>query len=87
MQARYRSHWELRARGFSNPQLDRAIQSYAGRSAIRGREQQMIDAHSGVGSPKVGNSIRGVAKANPFGRIYHNASNAAFGNIAPYTGY
>lgn len=36
---------------------------------------------------KVGNLIRGVAKANPAGPIYHEASNAMFGEINSYTGY
>lgn len=36
---------------------------------------------------KVGNLIRGVAKANPAGPIYHETSNAMFGEINSYTGY
>ncbi|HEX6683468.1 MAG TPA: SpvB/TcaC N-terminal domain-containing protein [Candidatus Limnocylindrales bacterium] len=61
--------------------------------AIRGREQQMIDALGGSwsdvgrGNTQSGNAIRGVAKANPNGRTYHGAASAAFGQIAPYTGY
>jgi RHS repeat-associated protein len=55
--------------------------------AIRGREQQLIDFYGGVGNLRVGNSIRGVAKFNPMGRIYHQASNLMFGHLAPYTGY
>jgi hypothetical protein len=61
--------------------------------AIRGREQQMIDALGGSwaevgrGGTMSGNAIRGVAKANPLGRVYHTAATVAFGQIALYTGY
>jgi len=41
----------------------------------------------GVGSPLVGNSIRGVSQYNIFGQIYHQVANVAFGQIAPYTGF
>lgn len=58
-----------------------------GKPAIRGREQQLMDYYGGVGSPKLGNSIRGVSKYNPAGRFYHYESNRRFGNLAPYTGY
>ena len=54
---------------------------------IRGREQQLIDYYGGIGSKRVANDIRGVSKINPFGRDFHNASNADFGRLAPYTGY
>jgi len=47
----------------------------------------LIDKFGGVSSPNVANAIRGVAKANPFGRLYHAQSDAEFGNVAPYTGY
>ena len=57
-----------------------------GYPAIRGREQQVIDSFGGVGSPGVGNAIRGVAAGNPFGYIYYQTSNAMFGPLAPYTG-
>ncbi len=77
----------MRALGFVDPKLDRAIQGVGGYPAIRGREQQLIDAYGGVGSPGVANVIRGVSPYNPLGRVYHEASNAAFGPLAPYTGY
>lgn len=76
----------MKAKGFGNPKVDRAIQGAHGRPTIRGREQQLIDYYGGIGSPKVANKIRGVSKYNPTGRIYHNISNYFFGNIAPYTG-
>ena len=44
------------------------------------------DPFGGIGSSKVANSIRGVGKFNPAGRVYHEMSNMFFGNIAPYTG-
>lgn len=43
--------------------------------------------YGGIGSKRVGNYIRGVARCNPKGRRYHDASNVYFGNLAPYTGY
>jgi len=61
--------------------------------AIRGREQQMIDALGGSwsdvgrGNTRSGNAIRGVAAANPLGPVYHAAATRAFGQIAPYSGY
>lgn len=63
------------------------MQGAQGYPAIRGREQQLIDSLGGVGSPNVGNAIRGVSRFNPLGRIYHGASDAYFGPLAPYTGY
>jgi RHS repeat-associated protein len=60
--------------------------------AIRGREQQVIDSQGGAwsdqgrGNTMSGNSIRGVARANPFGLTYHVSATAAFGELHPYTG-
>lgn len=84
--ARYSSH-HMRALGFGAPKLDRSLQGVGGYPAIRGREQQLIDYYGGVGSPGVANIIRGVSALIPLGPIYHGASNAAFGPLAPYTGY
>jgi RHS repeat-associated protein len=86
------------AAGFGPAELTSAAQatmSYSLRhadpayQAIRGREQQMIDYRGGSSSDggTSGNAIRGVAKLNPLGRIYHNASTARFGPMHPYTGY
>ena len=80
---RYRHHYLRRAQGFDKPVVDRWSKSY---SAIRGREQQLIDYYGGVGSKSVANLIRGVSRYNPYAISYHNASNTCFGNIAPYTG-
>ena len=64
------------------------VGSAVGYPAIRGREQQVIDHYGGVGHPKVGNKIRGVAKYRPgAGRAYWLMSNIQFGPLAPYTGY
>ena len=82
---RFRGH-HMKAKGFGNPKVDKAIQGIKGRPAIRGREQQLMDFHGGVGSRRVANRIRGVSRYNPAGRVYHHASNLLFGNIAPYTG-
>ena len=86
MMSRYASH-EWRLLGYGNPQLDRFASGINGRLAIRGREQQLIDHHGGIGAPYVANIIRGVAASNPSGPIYHAASSAMFGEIATYTGW
>jgi RHS repeat-associated protein len=85
MMRRFASH-ERRAMGFGNPTLDRAATGPLGAAAIRGREQQLVDALGGIGSPRVANRIRGVSEFNPAGRFYHAAANAMFGELAPYTG-
>ena len=73
--------------GYGNPDLDRVVQGHEGYPAIRDRESQLIDFYGGVGSPAVGNSIRGVSPFNPVYPIYHEASNLYFGPLAPYTGF
>jgi hypothetical protein len=86
---RWSSH-HMSSAGVGNPVIDRHITGASGSfnwGAIRGREQQLIDSYGGIGSPMVANSIRGVSAINPAGRAYHAASNALFGNKAPYTGW
>jgi hypothetical protein len=58
---------------------------------IRGREQQLIDslggARSDTGEPfQTENALRGVAKDNPWGRRFHDATTALWGELHPYTG-
>jgi hypothetical protein len=97
--ARDRNHHKT-AEGYGPARLDKqavATRSYWIRwtdpayQAIRGREQQLIDAYGGARSDnprtRSGNAIRGVAKENPLGPIYHQAATRAFGQRAPYTGY
>lgn len=57
-------------------------------TAIRGREQQLID-HFGKAQSEggtSGNKIRGVGKNNPRGPMYHSSSNTQFGELHKYTG-
>lgn len=59
---------------------------------IRGREQQLIDSHGGAqsdtGKPyRTENVVRGVAKDNPRGRLFHEAATDRWGQLHPYTGY
>lgn len=75
MMSRAANH-HMKMFGFGSPLLDRAVQGYQGYPAIRGREQQLIDSLGGINSPNVGNRIRGVSKYNPFGSLYHEASNS-----------
>ena len=84
---RYYNHTLKKALGFGKPVVDRSAIGLEGKMAIRGREQQLIDYHGGIGNKKVANKIRGVAKWNPAGRTYHQKANKIFGNIARYTGY
>jgi hypothetical protein len=86
MMNRFRTH-HMRALGFGSPTLDAASHGPAGYAASRGREQQLVDHHGGVGSPRVANAIRGVSRFNPAGRLYHAASNGQFGPLHEYTGY
>ncbi|WP_460527167.1 golvesin C-terminal-like domain-containing protein [Flindersiella endophytica] len=102
--ARDRGHVDLKKRGFLPAEVDRSLNAsmlYHARSAdpayhaIRGREQQLIDAAGGAisdarrkgASTNSANNIRGVSPYNPMGWLYHQAASAAFGQIAPYTGY
>jgi hypothetical protein len=85
MMQRYGAH-HMKACGFVNPTLDKAIQGWSGYPAIRGREQQLIDYYGGIGDPKVANAIRGVAEENVAGTWFWNESNRRFGPLSPYTG-
>ncbi len=73
-------------KGFDNPKIDRAIQGINARSAIRGREQQLIDFYGGIGNPKVANIIRAVSKRKYNARFLHDQSIAFFGELHVYTG-
>jgi RHS repeat-associated protein len=86
MMRRYATH-ERKLLGYHSPRLDKSESGSIGYRAIRGREQQLIDAHGGLGSPSVGNFIRGVSTINPRGPEYHAVSSALFGEIAPYSGW
>ena len=82
---RYMGH-RMKALGYQNPIVDRFAQGIQGRYAIRGCEQQLIDHFGGIGSPGLGNSIRGVSKTNVFGKTYHDLSNFYFGQLHEFTG-
>lgn len=72
-------------KGYVNPTLDVSAQGPIGYSSIREREQQLIDHYGGIGSPRVGNLIRGVGYYNFAGRSFHELSNLYFGELARYT--
>ena len=57
--------------------------------AIRGREQQLIDYYGKAKSEggSSGNAIRGVAKDNELGKLYHAMASGFFGEVYSYTGY
>jgi hypothetical protein len=76
--ARDKGH-HMNDKGFGPAQLDK---SSANRDAIRGREQQMIDANGGAKSAggTSGNAIRGVSKINPKAGKYKQAADKEFGN-------
>lgn len=83
---RWYNHQILRAQGFPYPTMDAVTRGIPGYFPIRGREQQLYDRFKLSGGI-MKNAIRPVSPWNPFGRVYHEASNVWFGNIAPYTGY
>lgn len=78
---RYAQHIVLRALGFANPTVDRSATGEYGYYAIRGREQMLIDAYGGIGSPLVQNSINGIWQYNPRRFLYMGAANAMFGPV------
>ena len=82
MMRRFAYH-HMRLLGFGDPVLDKWQVGPIGYSAIRGREQQLYDHYD----PLVANRIRPVARGNPNGYGYWEASNYAFGKLARYTGY
>ena len=70
----------LNAEGFSLPQVDQSSTNY---SAIRGREQQLIDLNGGAQS--VGgtarNLINGISNINPFRPLYIFEATKEFGPL------
>lgn len=68
--------------GYGPAQLDK---SSSDPNAIRGREQQLIEANGGAQSAggTSGNAINGVSPANPNASTYNNAANAEFGPVQP----
>ena len=88
LEKRHKNH-HMTGQGFSSVTIDKFAYGNAGKFAIRGKEQQLIDKHGGAQSDGgySGNAIRDVSKINPNRFVYHEASNKAFGNIVPYTGY
>lgn len=80
-------HYYFMVAGYSKPQIDQVAQGAGAYEAIRGREQQLVDFHGGIGSYNVANIIRPVWVLNPSGRFYHNMSDRFFGPLAPYTGW
>lgn len=75
--ARDQSH-HMNREGFGQANLDK---SSPNPDAIRGREQQLIDAHGGAQSAggTSGNRIRGIGPNNPRRERYLNAANEEFG--------
>ncbi|HWH53221.1 MAG TPA: RHS repeat-associated core domain-containing protein [Gemmatimonadaceae bacterium] len=74
-----------RLAGFGPPKVDRWATGVQGYAAIRGREQQLIDANGGAQSDggTSANKIRGVSKRNPLGPIYSAAADAMFIPLPP----
>jgi hypothetical protein len=65
-------------KGYGPAQLDKASTN---KDAIRGREQQLIDAHGGARSKNgsSGNAINGISDANKKRDRYMDAANKEFG--------
>ena len=73
-----------RLASFGAPVVDRWAIGLAGYDAIRGREQQLIDANGRAQSDNgtSANKIRGVGRFNPLAGMFDIASTAAFGPIS-----
>jgi len=72
--------------GFGPAVVDRTAPGTAqGYAAIRGREQQLIDAHGGARSEggTSANAIRGVSRINPAAGYYNAAALTMFGAAVP----
>jgi len=65
--------------GFTEIEVDRAMQGVDARLAIRGREQHLIDYYGGIGHPNVANKIRAVATFNINRRKMYRLSEEFFG--------
>lgn len=82
---RYRDVGYLAIRGREQQLID-----YYG--ARRAREIGVTNFSGGAqsdtnpGTPLTENTIRGVAKDNLLGEVFHAAANLAFGELAPFTG-
>lgn len=68
----------MNGKGFGPAVLDK---SSSNRLAVRGREQQLIDAYGGAKSMggTSGNAINGVSRINPRGPKYRYEAFKAFG--------
>jgi len=82
---RMRSH-KYYKRGFTIIQIDKAMQGKNAKYAIRGREQQLIDFYGGIGSQRLANKIRAVAKLNIRGKYFWHNSNENFGILSEFSG-
>ena len=73
----------LRLRGFGPPVVDEVARGLEGYAAIRGREQQLIDAFGGAQSEggRSANLIRGVSRGNLLAPVYEAAAIRMFGHI------
>ncbi len=71
---------QMNEKGFGEAELDK---SSSNPDAIRGREQQLIDANGKAQSESgtSSNAIRGVAKDNPNAAVYQQAAEEEFGII------
>jgi len=95
MMKRYSGHHKV-AQGYIIPGLDKWLKATTSKAnrhsdpsyqAIRGREQQLCDYYGGSqrDGGSSGNDIRPVGCTNARRHIYHNAANAAFGQLHAYT--
>jgi RHS repeat-associated protein len=79
IQLRDRTH-HMNEQGYGEAELDK---SSSNPDAIRGREQQLIEANGGAQSQggTSGNAINGISESNPNRTQYMNAANAEFGAV------
>jgi len=87
---RYKDVGYLAIRGREQQLIDSSGINYL-RDAKHGRQGELFRFRGGAQSdtrPAITeNRIRGVGRANRYGELFHEASNVAFGRLAPYTGF
>ena len=82
---RYSDAGYLAIRGREQQLIDYYGAQRAAQLGIRNfRGGAQSDTHPGI--PLTENRIRGVARDNTFGMVFHQSANIAFGELAPFTG-
>ncbi|MET7000193.1 DUF6443 domain-containing protein [Chitinophaga defluvii] len=79
MMRRFAGHEMRKVYGYGSPQLDVFVKGRQNYPAIRGREQDIVDAYGGIGSPLLGNRINPISPYNLNRSFYMMQSYLKFG--------